>query len=164
MTTKKINQSKFHYGVKTNIIKTTLIIIALILFLLPNFVVSAEADSSPTFDAQLEAFAGKEGVGLEKPIDPRIMVAQMIKIFISVIGLLFLLYAIYAGYLIMSSAGDEDKVKRGKSTLRTAIIGIFIALSSYGLLYLISEIALRSTGERPDAYFDFDVDIQDYYR
>lgn len=124
----------------------------------------AQEEAGPTFDQQLEAFAGKEGVGLEKPIDPRIMVAQIIRIFISVIGLLFLLYAVYAGYLIMSSAGEEDKVKRGKSTLRTAIIGIFVALSSYGLLYLISDIALRSASERPGAYFDFDTDVRDYYR
>lgn len=151
------------FKLNKNSYKIGLVCLAILSFAF-TFPAMAQEDSSPTFDAQLEAFAGKEGVGLEKPIDPRIIVAQMIKIFISVIGLLFLVYAIYAGYLIMSSAGDEDKVKRGKSTLRTAIIGIFIALSSYGLLYLISEIALRSTGERPDAYFDFDVDIQDYYR
>src|SRR3989338_10946931 len=109
---------------------------------------AAQEDLGPTFDQQLEAFAGKEGVGLDKPIDPRIVAAQIIRIFISVIGLLFLLYAVYAGYLIMSAAGDEEKIKKGKSTLRTAIIGVFVALSSYGLLYLVSEIALRSASAR----------------
>ena len=125
---------------------------------------AAQEDLGPTFDQQLEAFAGKEGVGLDKPIDPRIVAAQIIRIFISVIGLLFLLYAVYAGYLIMSAAGDEEKIKKGKSTLRTAIIGVFVALSSYGLLYLVSEIALRSASESPGAFFDYGGGTQDYYR
>ena len=125
---------------------------------------AAQEDLGPTFDQQFEAFAGKEGVGLDKPIDPRIVAAQIIRIFISVIGLLFLLYAVYAGYLIMSAAGDEEKIKKGKSTLRTAIIGVFVALSSYGLLYLVSEIALRSASESPGAFFDYGGGTQDYYR
>ena len=124
--------------------------------------ISAQGDPGPTFDQQLEAFAGKEGVGLEKPIDPRIVVAQIIRVFISVVGLLFLLYAVYAGYMIMSSAGEEEKVRKGKSTLRTAIIGIFVVLSSYGILYLVSEIALRSASEPSGAYLDFDPGTSEY--
>jgi len=49
------------------------------------------------------------------------------------IGLITVLLIIYAGWLTLSSAGDEEKVKKAKSIVKYAIIGIFLLVASYTL-------------------------------
>jgi hypothetical protein len=45
---------------------------------------------------------------------------------------------IYAGYILMSSQGNPDKLKEGKEILTNAIIGFLVILLSVAILLLIS--------------------------
>lgn len=45
---------------------------------------------------------------------------------------------IYAGYLLMSSQGNPDKLKEGKEILTNAIIGFLVILLSVAILLLLS--------------------------
>lgn len=139
---------------------TFLIIFLLALFIFPqiSFAESFETELSQ----QTKAFAGEQGIGFDRPNDPRAIVAQVIKVFLSVIGILFLVYTVYAGYLIMFSAGDEEKINKGKSTLRTAIIGIFIVLSSYSIVYFVTEVVWEGSIYKGDAYIDFGTEAGTY--
>lgn len=65
-------------------------------------------------------------------------IAQLI---LGVTGGLALLMFVYGGFLMLSSGGSEDKVKKGKDALVAAVIGIFIVLLAgylirYGLVRL----------------------------
>ncbi|MEA3249860.1 MAG: pilin [Patescibacteria group bacterium] len=65
-------------------------------------------------------------------------IAQLI---LGVTGGLALLMFVYGGFLILSSGGSQDKVKKGKDILVSAVIGIFIILLAgylirYGLARL----------------------------
>ena len=68
-------------------------------------------------DQQTRAFAGTGGASFAPPTDPRLIVARIISIALTLIGTLFLGYTVYAGYLILTSAGEEEKVNKGKSTI-----------------------------------------------
>lgn len=108
---------------------------------------------------QTNAFVGRQGAELKNPIDPRVVAARVIKVLLGIVGTLFLAYTVYAGYLIMASAGDEEKITKGKSTLRTAIIGVVVTVSAYSLTALITR-ALLSTQEDQSG-FRFEAGIQD---
>jgi hypothetical protein len=128
--------------------KIILLSLMMVLFFLPQ--ASSAEGFADEYERQTEAFAGARGAGFEKPADVRIIVAQVIKVFLSIIGVLFLAYAVYAGYLIMTSAGNEEKVTKGKATLRTAVIGVLVILLAYSILYFVSEALLKATQSEPN--------------
>ena len=61
------------------------------------------------------------------------------------IGLLYfiaVLFALYGGFLILTAGGDEEKVKKGKTTLIQAVIGLaVIFLASQIVSWVISVFA-----------------------
>lgn len=87
---------------------------------------------------QLDAFTGDDGADLGEPRDPRIIAALVINILLGMVGMLMLSYIIYGGYLIMTSAGNEDRVKKGRSVITNAIIGLAIILASYGIVKTVT--------------------------
>ncbi|MEK7084556.1 MAG: pilin [Patescibacteria group bacterium] len=101
----------------------------------------AFADYRTGLMGQLNVFSGEQGAGYGEARDPRVVAGYIIQILLSVLGTLFLIYLVYAGFLIATSRGEQDQIDKGKKTLRTAIIGIIIVLSAYSLTLLVARIA-----------------------
>lgn len=145
---------------KRKYILTIILFVSLSIFVLPSVVFAQD------FDQQTKTFAisaGATEVGAERPLDPRIVVSQIIKLMLGVVGILFFAYSVYAGYLILSSSGDEEKIKKGKSTLKTGVLGLFIAMSAYSILTLVSNAALKATKPAPDGlYYDYDIGTREF--
>lgn len=73
--------------------------------------------------------------------DLRFLIARIIQIVLTFLGIIAISITLYAGFLWMSSGGDEDKIDRAKRTLKNSIIGLVIILSSWGVTtYIISKI------------------------
>lgn len=123
---------------------------------------SAQSEVGSNINRFTNAFAGEQGAGFSMPSDPRAVVARVIQVFLSLLGILFVAYAVYAGYLIMSSGGEEEKIRKGKSTLQTAAIGVFVIFSVYSLLYFVLGSILSSTGATPNVYIEAGVGTSDY--
>lgn len=85
---------------------------------------------------QNEAFAGKQGANVQAR-DPRIIVAHVIRVMLSLMGTFFVAYSVYAGYLIMTAAGEDDKITKAKSILQQSVIGIVVALSAYSIAFFV---------------------------
>ena len=51
--------------------------------------------------------------------------------FLALIGVIF---AIYWGFQILTAGWDDDKVKKGKTTLINALLGIFVIWISWALI------------------------------
>ncbi|MDD5197962.1 MAG: hypothetical protein PHN60_03840 [Candidatus Gracilibacteria bacterium] len=49
------------------------------------------------------------------------------------IGLITVILIIYAGFLVLTGAGDDEKLKKAKSIIKYALIGIFLLVTSYVL-------------------------------
>jgi hypothetical protein len=96
------------------------------------------AQEKTDLETQLGAFAGAQGAGYAAPTDPRIVAANTIRAALTLIGVLFLCYTIYAGFLIMTAHGDEAKITKGKDTLRTAVIGVLVILSAYAITIFVT--------------------------
>lgn len=58
-------------------------------------------------------------------------------IVIGLAGLGLLLMIIFAGYTLMTSAGDAKKMEEGKQRLTFAIMGFFIVFGAYWLVQIL---------------------------
>ena len=125
---------------------------------IPSFVYAAPASDAFQMDGQVDfhvadvnkqtqAFTGSKGADLGGVKDVRTAVASTIQKFLVVLGTLFLVYMIYAGYLILTSAGIEERVEKGKSILRNAIIGLIIILFSYAATWFVRWLFLATGDE-----------------
>ena len=68
------------------------------------------------------------------------MVGKMIFTALSLLGIIFLILLIYAGYLWMTASGNEQQVEKAKSMITAAMIGLIIVLSAYSILILLVHI------------------------
>ncbi len=62
------------------------------------------------------------------------VISRLIKFLLALSGSVALLMFVWGGFQYLWSAGDENKVKSGKSTLKNAMIGLVIIFSSYMLV------------------------------
>jgi amino acid transporter len=80
-------------------------------------------------EAGFEEYSQGEGVGK--------IIAMAIKGFLSLLGVIFIILILIVGYNWMTAAGDEEKIKKAKDTLRRAIIGLLIVVSAYAITYFV---------------------------
>ena len=106
-------------------------ILCLVLFLTPISVVRG-ADLFSDINKQNQVFAGEKGANLSSS-DPRLVVGQVITVLISVLGTLLTAWTVYGGFLILSSAGDDEKIDQGKGIIKNGVIGLIIILSAYAI-------------------------------
>lgn len=65
------------------------------------------------------------------------VVATVIKGFLGLLGIIFIVLIILSGYNWMTAAGDEEKIKKATSTIRSAIIGLLIIIAAYAITYFV---------------------------
>ncbi|MBU0597346.1 hypothetical protein KJ641_04550 [Patescibacteria group bacterium] len=104
---------------------------------------TAFAIDSEALETQTRAFSSGADLGEAK--DPRSIVALIIKFSLGLLGVAFVAYLVYGGFLIMTSGGVEENVTKGKKIIFTAIIGIAIILSAYSISYFVSNQLLIAT-------------------
>jgi hypothetical protein len=61
------------------------------------------------------------------------IIGRIIYVLLSLLGVVFLLLMLYAGYLWMTAGGDEKKVAEAKNIIRNAIIGVVIIASAFAI-------------------------------
>lgn len=82
--------------------------------------------------------------------DPRVIIGRIIQIALSFLGVISLLLIMYAGFLWMTSAGDDDKISQAKKILQNAIIGLVIILSSWAITTFILTRLFSAIGGIPN--------------
>lgn len=95
--------------------------------------------------------------------NPLLIVAQLIKTVLGLLGIIFVGLTLYAGFTIMTARGEEDKVAEGKKTLTRAVLGIIIIMSAFSLTLLAEKIATGDKKHQGD-YIEVkntDVNFQD---
>ena len=69
---------------------------------------------------------------------------QVIGVFISILGVIFLGLMVYAGFEYMMARGEEEKVKKSLATIRQAIVGLIITISAYAIWKFIFDYFIVS--------------------
>lgn len=65
--------------------------------------------------------------------DPRLILAELINVFIGFLGLIFLILILRAGFLFMISGGDKEKTANAKRSIANALIGLILILSAWAI-------------------------------
>ena len=98
-------------------------------------------------NAQSEAFL--EEAGLNKDISLAEVVSVIIYAFLSILGVVFIVLIIYAGFLWMTSAGSEEKIKKAKDIMLAAVIGLIIIFSAYAItVFIFDRVIFGSEGSQ----------------
>lgn len=77
---------------------------------------------------------------------PEVMVGQIIRSFLGVLGIVALVLIIYGGFLWMTAAGNEEKVKKGKAVLTWAVIGLIVIFGSYAITDFVVSKVITAVG------------------
>ncbi|MBU0661254.1 hypothetical protein KKG22_03690 [Patescibacteria group bacterium] len=79
---------------------------------------------------KVKTTGGTAGVAEENVAN---VVGTFINLALSMVGLIFLVLMIYAGYLWMTARGDEGQVEKAMEIIKTSIIGLIIIMSAYAI-------------------------------
>jgi len=69
--------------------------------------------------------------------DPRTITVKIINIAFGFLGVIALAIVVYAGFLWMTSEGQEDKIEKAKKILKNGLIGLAIILASWGIVSFV---------------------------
>lgn len=79
--------------------------------------------------------------------DPRTLVVRIINIALGFLSIIAVSLIIYAGFVWMTSGGNEEKISKAKGTLKSAVIGLIIILSAWGIVsFLFKELGGEGSG------------------
>ncbi|MBT4153146.1 MAG: hypothetical protein HOE53_00690 [Candidatus Magasanikbacteria bacterium] len=110
--------------------------------------------------------ASEQTAGVDGSADPQEIITSVIKIGLSVVGIGFTILMVMAGFWWATAKGEEAKVEKAQTTIRTAVIGLIVVLGAYSITLLIGKITqtsldrneqIRQTtpdGETYDTLFD----------
>ena len=126
--------------------------IILVMFLLSavaNFclVQSVSAAAGSELTTQLQN-AGKPSWDVVPTVNTSLsgIIATGVKAALSLLGIIFLVLIIYAGFNWMTAQGDEKKVDTAKDTLTRAVIGLIIITAAYSITYFVFSNLPSGTG------------------
>lgn len=86
------------------------------------------------------------GQNKDKPSQIIIVVASIINVSLGLLGIIFLILLLYAGFNWMTAGGDEEKIKTASETITRAVIGLIIILASWAIAkFVVSTIISAST-------------------
>ena len=74
------------------------------------------------------------------------VVGLVIQAFLGLLGIIFLILIIFAGYNWMTAGGEEEKVRKAKSTISRAVIGLIIIVAAYAITYFVFAYLPGATG------------------
>jgi cytochrome bd-type quinol oxidase subunit 2 len=65
------------------------------------------------------------------------IMSKVVEGFLALLGIIFLILILLAGYKWMTAQGEESKVEEAKHTIQRAIIGLLIILAAYAITYFV---------------------------
>ncbi len=99
-------------------------------------------------DTQLKLVGGK--IGTDAPKDFSTFIGGLINVFLSVLGIIFVVLVVYAGYLWMTAGGETTKVDKAKKLLGQAVIGLVLIVGAYAIsAFVIDKLSGAITTAQP---------------
>lgn len=97
-------------------------------------------------ESSLESIGGSLGDGLgDQSLEG--IIASVIQVLLSILGIIFLILVLYAGFLYLTSQGDKDKAGKAIKLLTQAIIGLVIIIAAYAIsTFVIGALTDVATG------------------
>ena len=74
------------------------------------------------------------------------IIVLVINTILGLLGVIFLVIIIYAGFLWMTAGGNDEQVGKAKKLLINSIIGIIIIVAAYAISYFVLQAILPPQG------------------
>ncbi len=103
--------------------------------------------AQPDIMSLTEEVAGKSGYDVKQVTDTTLSetIGRIIRIAMSLIGTIFFILLVYAGFLWLTAQGDEGQVDKAKDIIKTSTMGLVVVMAAYGLsAFLVGVVALTS--------------------
>lgn len=71
--------------------------------------------------------------GLGDASDLPSLVGRGVGVLLGILGLLFVVLTVYAGFLYLTAQGEDTNVKKAKKMLSQAVIGLILTVSAYAI-------------------------------
>ncbi|MEK7625394.1 MAG: hypothetical protein AAB467_03520 [Patescibacteria group bacterium] len=79
--------------------------------------------------------------------DIRVTIAKIIRVAMSLLGIVVVCIILYGGFLWMTAGGNEEQVGQAKSWIFSGVIGLAIILSAYGIAtFVINQLVAATKG------------------
>ncbi len=105
--------------------------------------------TAPVLAQQTTVMSGLQSVGgtIALPdTDPRIIASRIINVALGVLGIIFLILIVYAGFLYMTSGGNPEKTERAIKLIRNGVIGLIIILCSWAIARYVIDKLIEAAG------------------
>src|SRR3989339_697201 len=93
----------------------------------------ALAQTSSSVD--LEAFA--QQARFATGVDITIVIARLIRTFISILGIIAVVFILYGGWMWITSKGEQDKLRKAQQVIINAVIGLVLVLSAFAIAQFV---------------------------
>ena len=110
-----------------------LFILLFTVFLSFDIVLAAEGDQVGDPPVVLKNPLGNEPADT----DVNLLIANIIKVVLGVVGSVALLMFVYGGFIWMIASGNNERVEKGKNILIWATIGLIVIFASYAMVEFI---------------------------
>jgi hypothetical protein len=101
-----------------------------IFFVNTNYCFAQEKNTTAQeINTKLSVFANESGYG--KPVSPGELVGQVLSVIYALLGAGALAFIVYAGFLWMFAAGNQERIDKAQSIIKNAVIGLVILFSAY---------------------------------
>ena len=60
-----------------------------------------------------------------------------VSVFLSILGIIFIVLMLYGGYLWMTAGGKEEQLTKAKELIQAAVIGLIIIVAAYAISFFI---------------------------
>lgn len=68
-----------------------------------------------------------------------LIVGRTIGVLLGVLGIVFLVLVVYAGFLYLTAQGEDAQVKKAKAIMKKAVIGMVLIVCSYAITNLVTD-------------------------
>ena len=104
------------------------------------------------FDPTANLKTVAEGAGYspnDVNVTPAMIVGNVIGYILALLGVVFTILIIYAGFLYMTAQGNEEQVGKAKKLMMNAIIGMVIIGASYAISSFVISTITKSVANAP---------------
>ena len=122
----------------------TLIFLFLLLFTEKASAGLLKPDTANSIRGRASQLGDEAGFNIDQSLGD--VVGLVIQAFLGLLGIIFLILIIFAGYNWMTAGGEEEKVRKAKSTISRAVIGLIIIVADYAITYFVFTYLPGATG------------------
>ena len=105
--------------------------------------------------AQLSDYSGlgatAGAAGLRTNANLSVVIGRIIGGLISLLGIVFVCLIVYGGFIWMTAQGSEEKIKKAKNIITSAVIGLVVVFAAYAIAQFVIDALSTATTEAPVA-------------